>query len=345
MRPDTSTQRFIEELTRSIRERGLQGHERIEGQDELGKKFGVSYTVVRKGLKKLIEQKLIYRIKGKGTFVAPREHLGIKNYIVIIPNINAGGIIPDLWQSIIVLLKGDIIAHGFLPIVFSSAGDFSEIRKMCYEDQIRAAVFFGIDPAKPAVRDAEIFLKKRHIPLTYLEQRGKNTESTVTFDDEAAGAQCAMHLASIGKKRIAIIADKKTGAFGRRIHGFLSEAERHAVNATLVMSSPPDVITREQCRAFDGIAFLYEGLAYSTLALLKGYGVRIPDDLAVITISGSPLTARTDPPLSSSTVPVEEMAAGLTERIFALLEGKPPLSLLRVTPILIPRESTTGKAP
>lgn len=344
MRPDTSTQRFIEELTRSIRERGFSGHERIEGQDELGRKYGVSYTVVRKGLKKLIEQKMIYRVKGKGTFVAPREHLGVKNYIVIIPNISAGGIVPDVWQSIILLLKGEVLTRGFLPMVFSSAGDFSEIRKMCYEDQIRAAVFFGIDITKPAVRDAEVFLKKRHIPLVYLEQRGRNTESTVAFDDTSAGALCAKHLISIGKKHIAVIADKRTGAFGRRIHGFLSEAKRHAVNASLIMSSQPNVITSEQCRAFDGIAFLYEGLAFSTLALIKGYGIRIPDELAVMTISGTSLSACTDPPLSASAVPVDEIARGLSERLFAAVDGE-PLALFLAAPALIVRASTGGKAP
>ncbi|MBI4979441.1 MAG: hypothetical protein HZC28_18335 [Spirochaetes bacterium] len=45
MRPDRLTQRFIEDVTGFIRENGFKGHERIDGQDALGKKFKVSYTL------------------------------------------------------------------------------------------------------------------------------------------------------------------------------------------------------------------------------------------------------------------------------------------------------------
>jgi len=47
--------------------------ESLPSESELGATYGVSRTVVREALRELVAQRLVYAIKGKGTFVAPRE--------------------------------------------------------------------------------------------------------------------------------------------------------------------------------------------------------------------------------------------------------------------------------
>ncbi|MBI4979440.1 MAG: hypothetical protein HZC28_18330 [Spirochaetes bacterium] len=126
-------------------------------------------------------------MKGKGTFVAPREHTAVRNYIVLIPNANAV-LIPDRWFELTMMLKARFLARGYLTMVFPSNADLSAVRKMCYEDQVRGAIFFGIDRARPPVRDTDVFLHKRSVPVIYLEERaGETNRNTVSFDHEAAG--------------------------------------------------------------------------------------------------------------------------------------------------------------
>ncbi|MBI4976530.1 MAG: substrate-binding domain-containing protein [Spirochaetes bacterium] len=341
MRPDKLTQQFIEGVTRFIRDNGLKGHDRIEGQDALGKKFKVSYTVVRKGLKKLIEQKVIYRVKGKGTFVAPREHTAIRNYIVIIPNVHTPGIIPDRWFELIQIVKGYLLARGYLTMVFASTGDLAAVRKMCYEDQVRGVLFFGIDRTRPLVRDAEVFLKKRSVPIVYLEERvGEANRNTVSFDHEAAGVLAAEHLIASGRKRIAIVADKDTGAFGLRIRGFLRAAKAHGIVAETILFVSPQILKKDDCVTRDGIAFLNEGVTYHNLFLMKTYGIRIPEDIAVIVIDGSHLCDNTTPPLSAVIMPLERTAETIIGRIIAAIEGAPPFPLEYIPPLLTKRKSS-----
>lgn len=70
------------QLARSIRtaiqEGKLLANTKLPTEDELGKQHDISRPVVRQAYKQLIEERLIYRLKAKGTFVLPKvEHLNL----------------------------------------------------------------------------------------------------------------------------------------------------------------------------------------------------------------------------------------------------------------------------
>ncbi len=65
------------QLMRALRaeiESGVRGPDQpLPSEAELSDLFGVSRTVVREALRELVQQRLIYKVKGKGAFVAPRK--------------------------------------------------------------------------------------------------------------------------------------------------------------------------------------------------------------------------------------------------------------------------------
>ncbi len=63
-------------LRHRIEDGGLAPSDRIPSESELGARFGVSRIVVREALSQLVADGLIYKIKGKGTFVSPRRAEG-----------------------------------------------------------------------------------------------------------------------------------------------------------------------------------------------------------------------------------------------------------------------------
>jgi GntR family transcriptional regulator len=70
------------QLARSIRiaiqDGILQTNAKLPTEDEIGQKFELSRPVVRQAYRQLIEERLIYRLKAKGTFVLPKvEHLNL----------------------------------------------------------------------------------------------------------------------------------------------------------------------------------------------------------------------------------------------------------------------------
>lgn len=60
-------------LTGLILEDGFEDHARLPSETDLCARFGVSRTVVREAMSQMVNEGLIYRLQGKGTFVAGRR--------------------------------------------------------------------------------------------------------------------------------------------------------------------------------------------------------------------------------------------------------------------------------
>lgn len=62
-----------ERILEDIHDRGLQPGDRVPGDHELSSTYDVSRTVVRQALAELESEGVVERIKGRGTFVAPKK--------------------------------------------------------------------------------------------------------------------------------------------------------------------------------------------------------------------------------------------------------------------------------
>lgn len=60
-------------LLAMIQNDGMQEHARLPSEHELCERFGVSRTVVREALNQLVFERIIYKLQGKGAFVAGRR--------------------------------------------------------------------------------------------------------------------------------------------------------------------------------------------------------------------------------------------------------------------------------
>lgn len=60
-------------LTRLIRDGGLQEHTKLPSETEMCARFDVSRTVVREAMAQMVNERLIYKLQGKGAFVAGRR--------------------------------------------------------------------------------------------------------------------------------------------------------------------------------------------------------------------------------------------------------------------------------
>lgn len=73
-----------EDLRREVAERILAPGDKLPSEDELAERYGVSRMTVRQGLMDLIDEGLLYRRHGLGTFVAQpqveRDHTGLTNF-------------------------------------------------------------------------------------------------------------------------------------------------------------------------------------------------------------------------------------------------------------------------
>ncbi|MHA7984527.1 LacI family DNA-binding transcriptional regulator [Rathayibacter sp. CAU 1779] len=76
------------------------------------------------------------------------------------------------------------------------------------------------------------------------------------------------------------------------------------------------------------------------LGALSERGVRVPEDISVTGFDDIPFAAYTTPPLTTASVPIEELGAQAWDRLWALLGGKSPAANLTFGPLVVARRST-----
>jgi len=171
---------------------------------------------------------------------------------------------------------------------------------------------------------------------------------TFHFNEKQAGELAFQHLYEIGCRRLAVLGGcvKDT-----RIQSFLQAAASAGVKVICPASHYWVGYLQEAAAAarqlleksspVDGV-FCYNdlvGLAFLGVAQQKG--IRIPEDIAVITCDNTELTSYTQPPLSSIDVNFPLLARTAIEKVCGLIQGKKEKFSHTDIPVkLLVREST-----
>jgi DNA-binding LacI/PurR family transcriptional regulator len=152
--------------------------------------------------------------------------------------------------------------------------------------------------------------------------------------DNAGGARLAVtHLASHGRRQIAIIAGPQDMGVGvdrlagyrdavvgaglapdERLVGYgdFSEESGAAAMRSLLAARP----------GIDAVFAASDLMAVGAMRVLKAQGRKIPSDVAVVGFEDSVLAKQTDPPLTTVHQPVEEMGREMARLLLDLISGE-----------------------
>ena len=171
----------------------------------------------------------------------------------------------------------------------------------------------------------------------------------VDADNFNGAGQAAQYLIDQGRQHIGTIAGPKDMAVGiDRLGGWrrtLSMAGRSTdAIAYADFSLEGAMVAMEQLLAdfprLDAVFVASDLMAVGALHVLRGRGVRVPQDIAVVGFDDSGLAATSVPPLTTVRQPIEELGRTMTWRLLAHFEGDeqlPPSMLLPTE--LIQRET------
>lgn len=188
-------------------------------------------------------------------------------------------------------------------------------------------------------------------PIVYVDQPDRRGYSLL-FDASRAGHTATRHLVDHGHDRIGLVTAPLSWPNVAEVHrGYLQALDE------VGRSPSPDLISEVQEFSIEeGHAGLDRLLALpepptavlaagSTLALgatraARLRGLRVPDDLAIIGYTDSPLATLMTPPLTMVEVPAREIGVRAARLLSALIDGKKPRPRRTVLPTqLIVRDS------
>ncbi|MFC4118915.1 substrate-binding domain-containing protein [Nonomuraea zeae] len=338
---------LADELRRGIAEvRWPEG--RLPTEQQLSKEQGVSLNTVRRAVDLLVNEGLVYRRQGSGTYVQAEQPRSGPVVGVIVPSMTY------YYPRIIAGIESEVSRNDAQLLLRSTGYDVAQ-ETQAVESMIAAgAQGLLIVPELAARSDAHAYLERLGLPLVLVERRfrsGGDIHEFVCSNHAAGGYIAARHLFSLGHSKIAFLARSSPHA-AEVAHG-LREALAHrglepAVDHTAGRWTAADAescLDRLLAAGCTAALCFADREATLLIAAAVKRGLSVPGDLSVIgyddeiaDLSAVPLTA-----ISPAKQAVGRLAVQTLLR--RLADPDAPLQQHLVVPTLAVRESTDIHSP
>ncbi|WP_019987588.1 LacI family DNA-binding transcriptional regulator [Rudanella lutea] len=179
---------------------------------------------------------------------------------------------------------------------------------------------------------------RKSIPVVFFNRVWESDEvSKVVVDDYTGAYQAVEHLVQTGRRRIAHLSGPDSLPNSRsRLNGYL-DALRHygvPVDPSLIISYD---LTLEKANIYvnhllslpeppDALFTINDPTAIEAIQVIKGRGLRIPQDVAVVGFSDDPISALIEPGLTTVAQPVDEIGRQAAACLLAQLQAPDPVA-------------------
>ena len=175
-------------------------------------------------------------------------------------------------------------------------------------------------------------LKKKKIPLVFFDRVYDDIDTAkVTSNDYESSFSATEHLIKAGCQKIAYLVVNKSHSIGKmRMRGYIDAlaANNITYRDDLILDCTNDLVENQQVlkRAFhhlkpDGIFASVERLALATYQVCHEQGIKIPEELKVISFSSLEIAPLLNPSLSTITQPALEMGIAAADLLFKAIDS------------------------
>ena len=198
-------------------------------------------------------------------------------------------------------------------------------------------------------------LRSKDIPIVFFDRVADNMQvPKVTTDDKKSGQNGTEHLIEQGCRRIAFLSLSDNLSINKkRLEGYKESLERHGIKidpSLIVHCSTDDKKNNTLLRKLlskkrlpDGIFSSVERLTIPSYEICQELGIKIPEQVKVISFSNLQTASLLNPSLTTITQPAFEIGKEAASILFKLIEKK-GISFIRETTVfkstLVARRST-----
>ena len=306
---------------------------------ELVDSFGVSRTTVRRALQQLVHSGWAESIPNRGVAARMGQPAARRHVIGYIDD--AGAVVPDLFFALNARLQsqGLILTH-----VDSSTLGTEGALEYCVEHHLAGAVVWSktINPDRDRLANV-----LQSLPVVAVDHMLRGTETDVVACDVFEGAKAAVrHLASLGRKRIAIVGmldslDSTQERFGGYLEGMFEVGLQPQPRDFLFTRTSgigigdTAALEKRLCDpdAPDAIFVMQDHVMDDMIKAANNAGVSIPESVAIVTMgSDDPSVALSQTGVTTVAFNWAHMADVLYSRVTCRLADPTARSVRVVVP-------------
>lgn len=307
--------------------------DRIPSENELAESEGLSRQTVRQALTVLENEGRIARRRGSGSVVIEsgkrRDKTG---NVAVVTTYISEYIFPDILRGIEEVLS----QNGYIPFLSATHNRVDNERDILKSLMAKPIDGIIIEGTKTALPNPNIYLykeiKRANIPMVFINGYYPDFKPSVyvVADDRTGGAAAVKLLLNKGKKCIAGIFKSDDIQGHRRFAGYaeaLCEAnitmrDEHVLWYTtetrekLIQTSLMDTLT-----GCDSVVCYNDEVAKQVTDILKENGVRIPEQISVVSFDGSFISNMSSPKLSSLLLKKDEVGRVAAQKLVNIIKG------------------------
>ncbi len=332
----TKYQDLIDYITGLIERGELAPGEKLFSENELMKRFGISRQTVRRAIGVLEEQGVLFRVRGSGTYL--RDHrpadIAKRSRIAVVTTYVDSYIFPKIIRGI----EERLFESGYsVQIAFTNNEpdrERSVLRDIIDRDEVAGVIVEGTKSGLPSL-NLSLYreLAERRIPFLFINTYYPELDVPhVSLDDVGAARKAVDYLIEKGHRDIGAILKLDDGQGRQRYLGYLQAMEAAGFTVTdsrmvwidtdeskqLAYCTDKIMNRLESCTAL----FCYnDQIAFQLIKLLGDRGIRVPEEVAVISIDDADLAIHSEVQITSLPHPKEKLGTKAAELLLYMIES------------------------
>lgn len=308
--------------------------ERLKSENELAAEFGMSRQTVRHALSILEQESIIECRQGSGNYVSNvslNRKTGSKNVVIISTYLNA-----YIFPNIIEGMEEVLSEAGYsVQIAFTHnkvENERNVLNKILTEMSVDGII---VEPTKSGLPNPNLHIyeeiSRRGIPTVFFNSYYPGLKLPhVSMDDEKAGYLAAKQLLELGHKRIGGIFKSDDGQGPKRYQGYqnalmkagVKVREEHIIwidteDQRTIIKDDRRILRR--LKGCTGCVTYNDTVAFDLETICQKHGIRIPEELSVVSIDNSELAKLCEVPLTSVIHPMSRLGAKAAENLIGLI--------------------------
>ena len=301
----------------------IQVGDMLPSENEMIKRYSVARLTVREALSILVNEGLLEKRHGKGTFC--RAALNQKKWRVdIFLNLAEVDFIPYYLRSICSVLESENVNI----VMGDTKNDVDVITGLienALSDNTDGIIFQPSnlsDNAPEALVSALSRLEALKIPYVMIDTFYKNLpEAYVVMDEMQAGKIAADYFTSLGHKSLcAVNLSQRTDSSDRTL-GFVSSLAEKPCVLEYDNNFTDSFTALIKSEKISGIFCFNDGIAKKCYDILASLNINIPEDISIISVDDTVIASTLSPTLTSVIHPKEKLGRDAARMILSMLSG------------------------